>query len=101
MQWSFLVSRVAHWFANQVIVKGLANSEAFQRFAVRSSQAIEELVRKGETKFVQATSKRGVSKISPDVFIQQLAEKLADARVKTAHFSEALKEEVKKSFKNR
>lgn len=35
--------RVAQYLANEVIVKGLANNPAFQRFAVRSSQQAKEL----------------------------------------------------------
>lgn len=35
--------RVAQWLANEVIVKGLSNNPAFQRFAVRSAQQAKEL----------------------------------------------------------
>lgn len=35
--------RVVQWLANEIIVKGLSNSPAFQRFAVRSSQQAKEL----------------------------------------------------------
>ncbi|KAI0565200.1 hypothetical protein FGB62_21g418 [Gracilaria domingensis] len=38
-----LFARVAQWLANEIIVKGLANNPAFQRFAVRSSQQAKEL----------------------------------------------------------
>lgn len=38
-----LFARVMQWLASEVIVKGLANSPTFQRFAVRSSQQAKEL----------------------------------------------------------
>lgn len=38
-----LFGRIAQWLANEVIVKGLANNPAFQRFAVRSSQKATDL----------------------------------------------------------
>lgn len=38
-----LFGRIAQWLANEIIVKGLANSPAFQRFAVRSSEQAKEL----------------------------------------------------------
>ena len=37
--------RILQWLANEVVVKGLANNPAFQRFAVRSSQQAKELSR--------------------------------------------------------
>ncbi|GJQ08782.1 hypothetical protein GpartN1_g573.t1 [Galdieria partita] len=100
MRWSFLVARVAHWFANEVIVKNLANSEAFQRFAVRSSQSIEQLVRKGEQKLIQTKGKESLAGLkNSDMLIQKLAEKFANIRVKSQSFSEALKEEVKRTVR--
>ncbi|KAH7426803.1 hypothetical protein KP509_10G017400 [Ceratopteris richardii] len=38
--------RVMQYVANELIVDRLANSHSFQRFAVRSSRAIEEASRK-------------------------------------------------------
>lgn len=38
-----LFGRIAQWLANEIIVKGLSNSPAFQRFAVRSSEQAREL----------------------------------------------------------
>lgn len=37
------MTRVIQWLANEVIVKGLSNNPAFQRFAVRSSQQAKDL----------------------------------------------------------
>lgn len=36
-------SRVAHYIAQEVIVKGLANNRAFQQFALRSAEQISEV----------------------------------------------------------
>ena len=38
--------RVISYFVNEVVVNGLANSPAFQRFAVRTSKNIDELSKK-------------------------------------------------------
>jgi hypothetical protein len=99
MRWSFLVARVAHWFANEVVVKKLANSEAFQRFAVRSSQSIEQLIRKGEQRLVQTRGKEGLTGLSSEIVIQRIAEKLANLKLKSQSLSEALKEEMKRTMK--
>lgn len=37
-----LFARIAQWLANEVIVKGLSNNPAFQRFAVRSSEQAKQ-----------------------------------------------------------
>ena len=41
-------SRVVQYVANELLVDRLANNPSFQRFAVRSSKAIEELAQKGD-----------------------------------------------------
>lgn len=38
-----IFGRVVQWLTNEVIVKGLADNPAFQRFAVRSSQQAKDL----------------------------------------------------------
>ncbi|KEH23195.1 hypothetical protein MtrunA17_Chr7g0242711 [Medicago truncatula] len=38
--------RVISYFVNEVVVNGLANSPAFQRFAVRTSKNMEEISKK-------------------------------------------------------
>lgn len=48
------VQRVANYIANEVIIKGLANSKTFQRFAVRSDSKIQELHKTGTETFNQA-----------------------------------------------
>ncbi|CAH2074587.1 unnamed protein product [Thlaspi arvense] len=37
------IARVVSYVANELIVNGLANSHAFQRFAVRTSKKIENI----------------------------------------------------------
>jgi hypothetical protein len=37
------VQRVANYIANEVLIKGLANSRIFQRFAVRTDARIQDL----------------------------------------------------------
>ncbi|XP_039142579.1 uncharacterized protein LOC120279956 [Dioscorea cayenensis subsp. rotundata] len=40
------LGRVIGYFVNEIVVEGLANNPAFQRFAVRTSKAIEEVTNK-------------------------------------------------------
>uniref|UniRef100_A0A1J3JUA8 Uncharacterized protein n=2 Tax=Noccaea caerulescens TaxID=107243 RepID=A0A1J3JUA8_NOCCA len=42
------IARVISYVANEVIVNGLANSHAFQRFAVRTSKRIENISKLAE-----------------------------------------------------
>ncbi|XP_012087827.1 uncharacterized protein LOC105646570 [Jatropha curcas] len=42
--------RVISYVANEIIVNGLANSPAFQRFAVRTSRKIEDISNIAEKK---------------------------------------------------
>ncbi len=37
--------RVANYVANEIIVKGLANSRTFQKFAVRTSKQYDDLIK--------------------------------------------------------
>jgi hypothetical protein len=48
------VQRVANYIANEVIIKGLANSRSFQKFAVRSDSKIQELHKSGTDTFTNA-----------------------------------------------
>jgi hypothetical protein len=48
------VQRIANYVANEIIIKGLANSKAFQRFAVRSDSKIQELHKTGTESFTKA-----------------------------------------------
>eukprot|EP00339_Tiarina_fusa_P003897 CAMPEP_0117081728 /NCGR_PEP_ID=MMETSP0472-20121206/57578_1 /TAXON_ID=693140 ORGANISM="Tiarina fusus, Strain LIS" /NCGR_SAMPLE_ID=MMETSP0472 /ASSEMBLY_ACC=CAM_ASM_000603 /LENGTH=102 /DNA_ID=CAMNT_0004809727 /DNA_START=257 /DNA_END=561 /DNA_ORIENTATION=+ len=41
------VQRVANYVANEIVIKGLANSKTFQKFAVRTNQQYEEVAKKG------------------------------------------------------
>ena len=44
---SQFVNRLANYLANEVLIKGLANSRTFQRFAVRTDQTLNELKKSG------------------------------------------------------
>ena len=41
------VQRVVNYVANEVIIKGLANSRTFQRFAVRTNKQYEDFAKQG------------------------------------------------------
>jgi len=41
------VQRVANYVANEIIIKGLANSRTFQKFAVRTNQKYNDAVKQG------------------------------------------------------
>lgn len=44
---SQFIRRVADYIANEVLVKGLANSKTFQRFAVRTNKNLQDIERVG------------------------------------------------------
>ncbi|KAH1155328.1 hypothetical protein GLYMA_18G203200v4 [Glycine max] len=44
------VQRVLSYVVNEVVINGLANSPAFQRFAVRTSKRIEDISNKAVQK---------------------------------------------------
>ena len=41
------VQRVANYVANEIIIKGLANSKTFQKFAVRTNKQYNDTVKQG------------------------------------------------------
>lgn len=41
------IQRVANYVANEVIIKGLANSKTFQKFAVRTDQQLKDVQKMG------------------------------------------------------
>ena len=47
------VARIVNYVANELIVKGLANSRTFQKFAVRTNKQYEELSKQGTEKMTQ------------------------------------------------
>ena len=57
------VQRVANYIANEVLIKGLANSKTFQRFAVRTDKHLQEMQKQGVESFEEMT-KRAASTIS-------------------------------------
>ena len=48
------ISRVVNYVANEILVKGLANSRTFQKFAVRTNQQYQEFNKNGADKFAKA-----------------------------------------------
>lgn len=48
------IRRVADYVANEILIKGLANSRAFQKFAVRTNKQYEDLHKKGTDQITQA-----------------------------------------------
>lgn len=48
------ISRVVNYVANEILVKGLANSRTFQKFAVRTNQQYQEFNKNGAEKFAKA-----------------------------------------------
>jgi len=47
------ISRVVNYVANEIIVKGLANSRTFQKFAVRTNQQYQEFNKQGADKLAK------------------------------------------------
>jgi len=48
---SQFVNRLANYIANEVLIKGLANSRMFQRFAVRTDKSLTDLHKTGTETF--------------------------------------------------
>ena len=67
--------RVANYVANEIIVKGLANSRTFQRFAVRTSKQYEDITKQGSEQLNQT--------------LEELAKQQAGATAKAASTVEA------------
>jgi hypothetical protein len=44
---SQFVQRLANYLANEVLIKGLAHSRTFQRFALRTDQTLNEMKKNG------------------------------------------------------
>ncbi len=47
------VQRIANYVANELIIKGLANSKTFQRFAVKTNKQYEELHKQSTVKLTE------------------------------------------------
>ena len=47
------VQRIANYVANEIIIKGLANSKTFQKFAVRTNKQYEDLQKQGTEKLTE------------------------------------------------
>ena len=45
------IQRIANYVANEILIKGLANSKTFQRFAVRTDAHLRSLKNQGEEGF--------------------------------------------------
>jgi hypothetical protein len=44
-----IIARIAQWLANEVVVKGLANSTLFQRFALRTHATFRQLAERSRS----------------------------------------------------
>ena len=51
---SQFIQRIANYIANEVLIKGLANSKIFQRFAVRTDAQLKTIQKAGEEQFNEA-----------------------------------------------
>jgi hypothetical protein len=47
------VQRIANYVANEIIIKGLANSKTFQKFAVRTNKQYEDFHKQGTEKLTE------------------------------------------------
>lgn len=57
------VQKVANYIANEVLIKGLANSKSFQRFAVRTDSHLQKMKSEGTESFEEMT-KRAASTLT-------------------------------------
>jgi len=67
------IGRVMQYLVNELLVDRLANNQAFQRFAVRSSRAVEEMAQKGlQTKEELTRNLKGYSEAFGEEIERQL-----------------------------
>lgn len=85
---SQLFARIFQWLANEVIVKGLSNNRAFQRFAVRSSQQAAE---------ASKAASEAAKALSENQNVAQLKNESAAMREKAFGFAAALREEISRT----
>lgn len=92
------VQRVANWLAQEVVVKGLSENKAFQRFALQTDAKVKELTKHVDPKKVASvvedassfakglsdTVKREMTATPPKVAFKSKQELLAEARAKAA-----------------
>lgn len=50
---SQFIQRLANYLANEVLIKGLANSKTFQRFAVKADASLKDIHKQGEEQLQQ------------------------------------------------
>lgn len=50
------IQRLVNYVANEIIIKGLANSRTFQRFAVRTNKQYEDMTKQGMEHIQKATA---------------------------------------------
>jgi hypothetical protein len=69
------LARVVQYVVNELIVDRLANNPSFQRFAVRSSKAIEEMAQKGAQTNEELTQQL---KVYSESFKEEISRSLKD-----------------------
>jgi hypothetical protein len=57
------VSRLANYIGNELLIKGLANSKTFQRFALRTDHSVQQLKKQTNESFEEMT-KRAASAVT-------------------------------------
>jgi hypothetical protein len=73
------IARVLQYVVNELLVDRLANNQSFQRFAVRSSKAIEEMTQKGVQTKEELTNQL---KSYSEMFGQEIEKQLKDPNKK-------------------
>ena len=61
------VQRVANWLAQEVVVKGLAENKAFQRFALRTDHKLKEFTEKVDVSKVTEKVAKAAESVSATV----------------------------------
>jgi hypothetical protein len=57
------ISRLANYIGNELLIKGLANSKTFQRFALRTDHSLQQIKKQGTESFEEMT-KRAASTVT-------------------------------------
>jgi hypothetical protein len=92
------VQRVVHYVANEVLIKGLANSKTFQRFAVKTDQSLRKVREQGTEQLNQTMEE--LTKQQQQQFRSTTAARQPPSKPQTGFtgFVSAFFKEIRKDF---
>mmetsp|Transcript_24830 Transcript_24830/g.42035 ORF Transcript_24830/g.42035 Transcript_24830/m.42035 type:complete len:99 (+) Transcript_24830:79-375(+) len=89
--------RFLDYIASDIIVKRLANSKTFQRFALHTDKMVQNQATKGE-KIMESVSKKAEEVAANPNLIKESVPKIENSKIN--RYMKAFADEVKKDMKN-